>query len=366
VTRDAKGPIRSVFGPNGEQPEEGAGEPVRVHALSQGTAAAVVALALLGIGLFGLPGSGNHRERDLSSLQHTSTRCALAFSPDGATLAVVTDDGLVSLWDPAARRRCGELRPTPSHGKAQCDVSYSPDDGTLAASDPSRKVTIWSPGDGGTRATLEPDLGQVRMLAFSPDGKTLAAACDEGVPLWDAASGRIHETLPVSPSRPASPFELAMSLTFGPSGRTLAVGDSTGDITVWDRVTHRALSTLRRHVGPVIALTYSPDGRVLASGGGDSDRTVRLWDVASGRVIHTLTGHTGPVLDVRFAPDGATLATASADGTARLWDAATGRQRAVLQRHPLPLTAVAYSPDGATLVTGSADGRIAFWPSPVR
>jgi WD40 repeat protein len=104
--------------------------------------------------------------------------------------------------------------------------------------------------------------------------------------------------------------------------------------------------TLRGHDGPVYLITFSPDGKILASGG--ADRVVRLWDLAAGRQRAALTGHTGFIESAAFSPDGRTLATTAShdDRDARVWDVGTGKLKAVMPRGELPPWAIPHQPDG--------------------
>ncbi|MFN8004069.1 MAG: hypothetical protein U0X75_24005 [Acidobacteriota bacterium] len=122
---------------------------------------------------------------------------------------------------------------------------------------------------------------------------------------------------------------------------------------LWRQV-HDEKQTLKGHAGFVYSVSYSPDGRTLASG--SSDGTVKLWDVASGAEKVTLKGHAGFVLSVSYSPDGRTLASGSSDKTVKLWDVASGAEKVTLKGHALSVWSVSFSPDGRTLASGGDEG----------
>jgi eukaryotic-like serine/threonine-protein kinase len=197
--------------------------------------------------------------------------------------------------------------------------------------------------------------GAVLAVAFSPDGRRLATACDDGAGrLWDVATGT-----PIAP--PMAHEGPVAAVAFSPDGRTVATAGHDGALRRWDALTGAPLGDPARHGAAVRAVCFSPDGSRIATAGGPAG--VGLWCAESGRPILGAEGHghDATVLAVAFTPDGARLATAGDDGRVRLWEAATGALIGEPLSHGAGVTALGFSPDGRTLLTGCLDGTARLW-----
>jgi WD40 repeat protein len=246
-------------------------------------------------------------------------------------------------------------------------VGELPDLGTTTAASESNAaksaVQLW---DLATRKELAvfPDLGgNVFAVAFSPDGRTLAAVTSNvkaNLRLWNVAT---HRPLP----DPIPKTEGVSTLAYSPDGRTLAVGaflpahsqPNPTAIDLWDLAEHRLLHRMTTGTSPIYSLAFSPDGRLLASGG--TDGTPRLWNVATGTERVVLTGPSAPVTSVVFSPDGRHLAAASRDGTTRVWGVPGGHLEGkfTITLHTAP--AIAFSAGGRYLDIGNATNNINVW-----
>ncbi|YAF96148.1 MAG: WD40 repeat domain-containing protein [Nodularia sp. CChRGM 3473] len=147
------------------------------------------------------------------------------------------------------------------------------------------------------------------------------------------------------------------SVSFSPDGKTLASGSHDNTIKLWDVETGTEILTLKGQ-SSVKSVSFSPDGKTLASG--SHDNTIKLWDVETGTEILTLKGHEFWVYSVSFSPDGKTLASGSHDNTIKLWDVETGTEILTLKGQS-SVHSVSFSPDGKTLASGSHDNTIKLW-----
>jgi WD40 repeat protein len=400
------GEIASVaFSPDGKSLAVAAGSQIKVWELVPGQAratlhghpGAVFAVAFGPDGKTLASGGGFHDingtygEVKLWDMDTGQTRLTLqadglvpcvALSPDGKTLAWGTvargpKDGTVRLWDTATKRERASLVVNRSIGNGSVRaLAFSPDSKTLAVAcefgSPGLKpgVNLWDVDTGKSKGTL-PYTGYVEAVVFSPDSKKLALPCgDRGIQLWDAQGGTNLDTL-------KGDARGVVSLAFSPDGKTLASGTShqeaeewKGAVKLWDVAARRQKAVLKSHT-PVWCVAFSPDGRILASGGGMLDGRggtpvgceVKLWEATTGRERATLVGHTSPVRSLMFSPDGNTLASAGGGwvgqqwvGEVKLWEGARGQPRAALKHRNISV--VAFSPDGKTVASARNDIRL--------
>jgi WD40 repeat protein len=208
-------------------------------------------------------------------------------------------------------------------------------------------VHTWDTTTGNCLRTLNTGHGLATCVAFSPNGNLLAAG--SGWPesingrllsldhlggllkIWDLNTG--VEVFPCD-----SVTSSVWSVAFSPDGRHLAaaIGEYStaagghsfipGEIRVWDTLTGQEIYILKGHRDCVWSVSFSPDGKRLASAAGPCGRRgempgeVKIWDMNTGQEVCTLRGHSRTIYGVAFSPCGRRLATASADGTVKIWD----------------------------------------------
>ena len=149
------------------------------------------------------------------------------------------------------------------------------------------------------------------------------------------------------------------SVTFSPDGKTIASASYDNTVRVWSAATGDCLQTLKGHIIRVNSVAFSPDGKAVASA--LYNNTVRVWSATTGDCLQTLKGHTAWVNSVSFLPDGKTIASASYDNTVWVWSAATGDCLQTLKGHTAWVNPVTFSPDGKTVASASYDNTVRVW-----
>jgi WD40 repeat protein/serine/threonine protein kinase len=266
---------------------------------------------------------------------HSDAVRSVAFSPDGKTVLTGCDDGMARMWNLETRRRVGVPQP---HAFPVHAAAFSPDGQTVVTG-------------GGRTKPLGADQGEVR--------------------LWDVSTGRLL----IGPLK----FDTNIhAVAWKPDGKSIVTGSRDGRIRIWN-VGH--LQPLRgwARSSPVMTLAYSPDRKLLFTGGGDYDHRLpgnsesrnepvknrgSAWldDAVSGQTIATLN-HSGPVIGVAFSPDGSTFATGTLDGRVRLWNT-QGQPLCDLRYQGGGVSCLVFDADGKSLVTCGYQGGARIWEVP--
>jgi tricorn protease-like protein len=223
------------------------------------------------------------------------------------------------------------------------------------------------PSSGDTKPTVAPQpipdiqpqvevTSPVTSVKFSPSGRVLSVGGYRNVRLIDAATGKLLGTL-------AGHADYVRSIAFSPDGTLVAAGGGSpqqfGEIKIWNVETHELIRTIKGHKDCIYSVAWSPDGKLLASG--SYDKQVKLWDAATGKETLNLQDHIDAVFAVAFSPDGQRLASASQDRTIKIWNVATGKRVYTLSDATDGLTSLAYSPSGDELAAVGYDKTIYIW-----
>jgi WD40 repeat protein len=239
----------------------------------------------------------------------------------------------------------------PSGGPVNSAV-FSPDGRDLLTASDDGSARIWALHGPAQVRVLRND-GPVHTAAFSPDGTFVVTASDDGTArIWRTAGGAQVRTL-----RESGPVT---SASFGPDG-TLIITTGERGAHLWHAPTGTVLHALR-HPGPVVRASFSRDGRQVVTIGSDPDGTnlrARIFDVESGRLVREL-GATG-VTAASFSPDSLRVVTGSMDHTAAIWRVRDGKRLHLFAEHKGGVTDALFGPGGRLIVTTSSDGATRVW-----
>jgi RNA polymerase sigma factor (sigma-70 family) len=284
------------------------------------------------------------------------------FTPDGRQIVSMGSENTIRLWDTASGKKIREF----GRFSSVISVSLSPDGKTLAGvvkDDQTWELRLWEVATGQVRKRRPQPGKQILPSAFSPDGKILAVAVGElngnkpcDIQLWDADASKEIRTL--------RGHKGWAWFTFAPNGKTLVSWSFTdslvdGTARLWDVNSGKDIGRIRgdRHGNQFL---FCPDGRTLVSYG-QNYHTLHFWDRISGKEVRSSGDAITPIDFLSFSSDGRLLATGSKiDWIIRLWDVAA-RKKVRRLEHGL-LTALQFSSDGSQLASASWTGaQVRLW-----
>ena len=299
---------------------------------------------------------------------------SVSFSRDCKMVALGSRDATITLWNLDSKKskkliflkgtatvwsrsseKSKKLVPLKGHITSVTSVSFSPDSKLLASGTEDGIVTLWSiNGDQlwtiqGHSTELDSEninIGTVRSVSFSPDGKTIASTGDGTIKFW-SLDGKLKDT-----------FQGSGYVSFSPDGKMLASANATG-VTLWN-LNGKQQWTRRVNSGSPTSVSFSSDGKIIASV--SRDGTIKLWNLDGNELttneLTTINGHSGSANSVSFSLDGKTLAAGNEDGSIKLWS---------LSNEPLTIrldsriNCFSFSPDGKTLAVPNNDNTIQRW-----
>ena len=276
-------------------------------------------------------------------LKHEGWVAAVAFSPDGKTLASAGADNVVRLWDVGSWKPAGVLK---GHTDCVSAVAFSSDSKLLATGSFDRSARLWDVEKRVAKETFTDHEGAVlSVLIFKKSTDLVTGGVDAAI-IVNSTSSRLtfrgHKSW-------------VNSLARDRDDTVWASGSSDGTVRLYNYPT----ILLEGGAGEVRSVAFSPDGKLLAAG--NRYGTVRVWNVGTRKEVKTLTGHASDVWAVAFSPDGKTLAAADTDwkkpSKVKLWDTTTWKERGSLAC-PGEILCLAYSPNGDWLAVGSWDRTV--------
>jgi WD40 repeat protein len=286
---------------------------------------------------------------------------AIAFSPDGKSLAVGGDDGILRVVEYDTGK---ETYVSPSRNARIEKVGYSPNGKMIAVGDGNMQLAVYAPGQPNKLAmtVLGADLGGVYGVAFTADSSAVFTCGQDGKarliagPKPDGTTaGNTATKLREFVGHAGAIGGLALS----PDGTSLVTGGADKTLRVWEATSGKQLRSFQGHLEGVTAVAVRGDGRQIASA--SEDGAIRVWDLNPQDEHRAIVDATDSLWAVAFSPDGKRVAAAGSDRTIRVYDPETGKLEASLTGAKSPITSLVFLADSNRLVAAGGDQAVVVW-----
>jgi len=323
---------------------------------------------------------------------HKNWVLCVSFSPNGKYIVSGDMDGDLYVWDPATGNQVGSV--LKGHRNFITGISWepihkNPKGNRFASSSKDSTVKVWDISIGRAVLTLSGHTASVTCLRWGGAGLIYTGSQDRTIKVYTAAEGKLCRTLEghahwvnslalhtdhalrtgsfdhtgkvYEDLNEAQQYALERyNALRGKGGERLASGSDDFTIYLWDGENNKKpVVRLTGHQQPINLVSFSPDGRLIASA--SFDKSLKIWDAVAGKFKASLRGHVGAVYQVCWSSDSRMLVSGSKDSTVKLWDMASHSLKADMPGHADEVYSVDWSPDGQRVASGSKDRIIKLW-----
>ncbi|MDM9580125.1 AAA-like domain-containing protein [Nostoc sp. GT001] len=276
---------------------------------------------------------------------HGDSVASVSWSQDDKIIASGSEDGIVKLW----KLNADMMTKLTGHKRGITSLNFSRDGKIIASGGGDGTVKLWQ-RNGTLIVNLTEHQGRINSISFSPNNRTIAIGTDQLIAkIFQLDGTLIH---------PLTEYKGVTSVSFSPHQQIIAFGTDQGSIKLL-KSDGTLIKTFGEHKNWVTSVSFSHDGKIVASGGDGEDGTIKLWRL-DGTLITTLIGHRKGINSISFSPDDKIIASGSTDQTIKLWQL-DGTLITTMTGHSDSVNSVGFSPDGEIIASGSRDKTIKLW-----
>lgn len=297
-----------------------------------------------------------HTGKELMSLVGNTRPFNMAtFSADGKQLLTIAADNSPKTWnsETGAFEKILHLKNTAqSLNNINC-ARFNPDGKTIAAATNDGQLIVFNNYTGEDTISLKAHTKSILSVSYNPDGsRLLTTSADSTVKVWDTKTYHLLATLRGSKAE-------VYCAAYSNNGQTIISGAKDGTVTKWSSSTFEAVKSWKAHPDCIASVKFGPGDKKIITA--SWDKTACIWDASTDKLLITLAAHVGPLTGACFSPDGKQVATAGSDNLCFLWDPENPKPLQVLDGHANSISSVEYNADGSKILTASLDNSCKMW-----